>query len=442
MRFRLTAIVGACRCAAAAGLALGALAVWLQSPAGAQQFRSTVSLVAVDVQVLDGEGYPVTTLGAGDFQVSIGGRPRRVVSVDVVRHGGEVSAGAPRSPGSEDPGLQPFDPGLQQSLSPPTGRLIVVAIDSASFDAATWQRASLAAQNFLSQLDPDDRVGFYVFPEGVAVAPTTDHWRISRAIAETVASGQPLATQFNLSPAEVVDIAAEAVILRSPGSAFRRGRGLAIDEGQNAPTVEEVHMRECAADQDCPARILLEAGNAALQLETRALQSLAGLTSMSQVLAEWPGRKTVVLLSRGITVSDRPGGRPDPGDVSRVLGQAIARSNAAIYTLHVESTPQAAYSVTRRVIGKPGAEHSRELRMNSMWLEQFSDAAGGTLLRVGLDYGAEGWRQVLRETSAYYLLGVQPEAADRDGRLRGLDVEVNRPGVTVRNRLWVVIPAS
>jgi len=49
---------------------------------------------------------------------------------------------------------------------------------------------------------------------------------------------------------------------------------------------------------------------------------------------------------------------------------------------------------------------------------------------------------VLRETSAYYLLGVEPATADRDGRPRELRVKVHRRGVSVRSRQWVVIPAK
>ena len=49
--------------------------------------------------------------------------------------------------------------------------------------------------------------------------------------------------------------------------------------------------------------------------------------------------------------------------------------------------------------------------------------------------------RVLRETSSYYLLGVEPQASDRDGSLRKLSVKVRRPGVTVRSREWVTVPA-
>jgi hypothetical protein len=49
-------------------------------------------------------------------------------------------------------------------------------------------------------------------------------------------------------------------------------------------------------------------------------------------------------------------------------------------------------------------------------------------------------RRVLTETSASYLLGVEPAAADRDGRLRQLKIKVDKDHVTVRSRSWVMIP--
>ena len=37
-------------------------------------------------------------------------------------------------------------------------------------------------------------------------------------------------------------------------------------------------------------------------------------------------------------VSDRPGGRPDIGELPKVLGKAAAEANIAIYALHVDNT--------------------------------------------------------------------------------------------------------
>ena len=73
-------------------------------------------------------------------------------------------------------------------------------------------------------------------------------------------------------------------------------------------------------------------------------------------------------------------------------------------------------------------------------LDQFSGASGGALFPVLMGTGDLQLRRVLTETSASYLLGVEPEAADRDGRLRQLKIKVDKDKVTVRSRSWVVIP--
>jgi hypothetical protein len=54
--------------------------------------------------------------------------------------------------------------------------------------------------------------------------------------------------------------------------------------------------------------------------------------------------------------------------------------------------------------------------------------------------GEYAFDRVLRETSAYYLLGVEPADSDRDGRTHTLKVKVNLDDATVRNRTVVVIP--
>ena len=66
--------------------------------------------------------------------------------------------------------------------------------------------------------------------------------------------------------------------------------------------------------------------------------------------------------------------------------------------------------------------------------------AGGALLRVEAGTGETAFNRVLRETSAYYLLGVEPEELDRDGKTHFLRVSVKPRGITVRVRTQVVVP--
>jgi tetratricopeptide (TPR) repeat protein len=56
--------------------------------------------------------------------------------------------------------------------------------------------------------------------------------------------------------------------------------------------------------------------------------------------------------------------------------------------------------------------------------------------------GEFAFDRILGETSAYYLLGVEPDDSDRDGRPRQLTVRVNagQRGVSARARSWVMVP--
>src|SRR5207244_3332016 len=56
-------------------------------------FRSVVDVIAVDVEVVDGDGNPVGALGPRAFDVSIEGHRRKVVSASFIR-----SVAAPASP--------------------------------------------------------------------------------------------------------------------------------------------------------------------------------------------------------------------------------------------------------------------------------------------------------------------------------------------------------
>jgi hypothetical protein len=137
-------------------------------------------------------------------------------------------------------------------------------------------------------------------------------------------------------------------------------------------------------------------------------------------------------------VSDRVDGRPQIGDQAIALGQTAARANATVYTIHVDSLRKSG-TADKRSAGT--SENSRERAMFSTFLDQFSSAAGGMRLYVPVGGGDLALDRVLRESSGFYLLGVQPEDVDRDGKPRQLKVKVNRRGATVRSRQWVLVPA-
>ena len=71
-----------------------------------------------------------------------------------------------------------------------------------------------------------------------------------------------------------------------------------------------------------------------------------------------------------------------------------------------------------------------------------SGAAGGALFRVQAGTGENAFKRVIRENSAYFLLGVEPDPKDRDGSPHSIQVRVRTRGVTVRHRAVVTVPKS
>jgi VWFA-related protein len=400
---------------------------------GARQqptFRSAVDLVAVDVQVVDADGTPVGQIGPEAFHVTIGGKRRRVVSAQFVRDAAGVA-----SPLATVTGVT-ASPEVRGS-----GRTIVLAVDTSSFEPGSERPPMEALREALTALDPQDRVGLYSYPRGAWLPPSLDRVPLRVRLDAIAGDRQPLRSHYNLRPWEIVDITAQST---NPNSFLTTARspGRALDPtiAEEFDPVLKVQRRECPSEADCPIRIYQEGLGLATQLEREAQSSVAGLEALLEGLARLPGRKFVVLVSAGLLVSDRLDGRPDVGDVARTLGQTAARANVTVYTVHVDTHFGGTESAARKGSGAGSADQNRERALFGNWLDSFSDGAGGERIYVPVGDGAFAFSRVLRESSAYYLLGVQPDDADRDGRPRALDVKVDRKKVTVRSRQWVVIP--
>jgi VWFA-related protein len=413
-----------------AGVLLAARSPGQQEPT----FRSSVDLIAVDVQVVDKDGRPISKLTPDQFEVSIDGGRRRVVSADFVENADiDAPARQPRGPLTMTAAPEP-DP----ETTP--GRVFVIGVDVASFGVNDSRSIITSARQFIAHLQPEDLVGVYAYPVGPKVMPTTDHALVSRRLDTIVGSASSLQAEYHLSPMEIVDINAE--ISRTSATNLQGRGGNAVTPDNQTDTLRRVQRRECgnAVDVPCVEAIENTAVTMGFMLEGQATESLNGLRSMTQSLSAYPGRKTLIILSAGMVVSDRPGGRPDVGDLPKLLGQDAARANTTIYALHVDSAFWRTMSADRGKTDSFPLSKGRDRAMLGRVLDEFTGASGGAMLPVLMGDGSLQFDRVLRETSSHYLLGVEPAAADRDGKLRGLKVRVRLSGVTVRSRLWVVVP--
>ncbi len=402
-----------------------------------------MDLIAVDVQVVDSTGTPVAALKPADFEVTIAGKRRRVMTVDFIRSA-ELNGAAATIPVTSGPTASNQWP---TGVAPGTGRRFVLAFDTDSFGISESRDVVAAARGFIRRLQPDDQLGLYTFPVGPRIEPTHDHAQVSRLVDTIVGRSQTMIGEYNLSPSEIVDITAESS--RDLSRQLTAGRGAAPAGGGavGAPAVvpdsvlQRVQQRECGTiDSSCAEMIRGEASSKAFYLEGRATEGLNGLRSLIQLLNEQPGRKTVVMFSAGIPASDRPGGRPEVGELARQLGQDAAATNTTIYTVHVDTREIQLMRPEQRRADRTPATLGRDSAVTGRLLEEFSGASGGALIRVLLGGGELALDRVLRETSSHYLLGVEPADADRDGKLRALRVKVDQKGTTVRSRSWVLVP--
>ena len=375
------------------------------------QFKSGVELLAVDVQVVTVDGEPVLGLRPKDFDVRIDGRTRRVASVQFLEQTSRTRfADQPATP---DEGAA----GASGAGRVRDGRIFVLAVDENSFWTSHARAANEAARLFIDRLTGQDYIGLATFPgTGPFITPTREHYRVRDALDRIVGLRSPPAPgTLTISPSEVFDITAG-----------------------DTDALDRVVARECPpTDRTCRKRVQMDAVVLGQDMATRALQSVNGLRGLLESLAPIEGRKTIVLVSAGLVASDRVGGRPDIRTETASLARAAAAANTSLYVLHVDTSFLEAFSSAS---GKVPTSLMRDSSAFANGLAMMAAAAGGELFRVFTD-ADQAFDRVLRETSAYYLLAIEPLESDRDGKPHRIEVTVKKSGTTVRSRRAIVVPA-
>jgi VWFA-related protein len=361
-------------------------------------------LVVLDVHVVNPQGQPVPGLAADRFEVSINGRRRRVVSADF-RAAPDAFA---------------------------EGRLYVLAFDAASFQPGSLDEAVAATRALVQKLGPADLVGIAAYPSGRRLDPTSDRPAILRALDAVDGIGErPPTNRYGLALSDIVDLNLIPVQVEDSAAQLR------AQFPAQARRIDEI----CTAVSDessCRSRIVAEAKSLALAEEGRAMERVLALRALLRSLPAGSRRTNVVLVSAGLFAADRPGARPDLGNLAAVLGHDAAEANVAIYPLHVPGPmPPPGDAQGARVTGSA----QRDAAMLSRTLSEIAASSGGTLAGSGTG-GPSGFDRVLAETSSYYVLRVEPGADDRDGRPRRVSVKVSsgERGTATRARSWVVVP--
>jgi hypothetical protein len=124
------------------------------------------------------------------------------------------------------------------------------------------------------------------------------------------------------------------------------------------------------------------------------------------------------------------------------VGKVAAEANVTVYSLFIDKTLFEQTSAERRSARPRETSIFRDGTILGRMVDQVSGASGGEMFRSLTDDGAYAFNRLLRETSAYYLLGVEVDERDRDGKTHELKVKVDAPKATVRGRAWVMVPKN
>jgi VWFA-related protein len=356
-------------------------------------FRSAVDVVAVDVQVVDRSGEPFKGLTPTDFEVSIDGKARQILSVNLIEYSTIPPTVLPvRTPGR----------------LMPDARVFILAIDEYSFVPSSIGPALQAARRFVQHTGSLDL--------------THDHYAAERALDRVNGRRERQLGMYSLTPSEIIDITAN-----------------------DQAVTQRVTNRECSpTDPTCPGAVRAEAHSIAGYFEGQAAQSIASLSILVRSLRRLPGRKTLLLMSGGVMTSDRTGGRPDVTGLFSALGEEAAAAEANLYVLHWDTNFLETYSSLNPTGTTAVDRFASAFRDSDTFrggLDMVAGKSGGALLAVEAGTGQHAFDRVLRENMAYYLLGVASNVTDRDGKLHFITVKTKARGATVRSRTHVVIPS-
>jgi VWFA-related protein len=358
------------------------------------QYDTRVDLILVDVTVVDGQGRPVEGLTPADFKVWVDGRARRIQTAQFI------------TPSAAEPDMPPPPPApaVSSNQASARGRTFMLVVDEGNLSMADTRGLDQPLAKFFAGLAPGDRVGLVTIPMGgPRVDCTTDVGRVRRAVARIAGMGSlPTVSQHNVGLVE------------------------AFLYDARAPDWAAVVARECgsagADAKACEMEVEAEARAKVVDARQHAFASLGALEDVIRSLRAIDGPKTLVLVSGGVVLE-----RDDSPSLR--LAEEAAAADVSIYVLHLER-PGVDASVAR-----PSPTLTQDLALGRQGLEIVAGRTRGEVFNVPTS-GEFALARIASETAGYYLLGVDAEEADRNGKGHQVRVELSsaRRGLTLRSR--------
>jgi VWFA-related protein len=387
-------------------------------PAGqAQQkppvFRAGVNAVRVDVIVTDKQGSPVADLTPADFDVYEDGKLQTIDLFKLINSDGNVA------PGAEPPRAIRSEYDQEYEAARDDVRLFVIFLDDYHVRRISALRVRETLAQFIkTQLGPLDMVAImYPLMSVSQLTFTRDLDALAAAVNQfegrkyDYRARNPFEEQYAYYPAQAVETVRNEVTMTAL-------RGLSVRLGS---------LRE---------------GRKAIIFVSEGFSSLLP-PQMRDPNAQMPGMGNPAAgnPSAGNSLNeDRMRFRSDVELQSdlRAVFDAANRNNTAIYALDPRGLATGEFDINENIGGRVDQEYLRSTQDTLVVLAINTDGRA-IINRNDLE---KGLRQVVRDTSAYYLLGYNSSLATPDGRFHEIKIKLKRPGLQVRSRKGYWAPTA
>lgn len=407
------------------------MAVLAVSTLAAQQtrvpgaFKSRITLVPLDVRVVDRQGRPVTDLTRADFQVLEDGRPQEIAAFEHV----VLRPEAPADPAAAAPALRRA-PG--PDLTPPSGRVFLFVLGRGRLQYPTRILDALAEFVDTRLLPQDDAA---VIAYNRATDFTRDHRKIKAVIEAFRARHERIESRMTAKQSGLAAVYGgkdvppglqpeiDAIFLTAGAPGFREmPPGRATDAARieqdrrdagNLLNPVGVNLPVSGLAPEAPAD--LQSLDAYMEGNIKTLQDLGGLFAGIEYLRYLDGEKHLVYVSEfGLNLPT--------GDYDVSLANVAADARVVVDVIH---TGGITGSFDRRGLPRVNWAHAFSLE----GLKTLAERTGG---RAALfKWGDAALDAIDRSSRSQYLLGYYPANGGQDGRFRRITVKVNRPGVDV-----------
>ena len=375
-------------------------------------FRAGVSAVRVDVIVTDKNGNPVDDLTQADFEVQEDGKPQEIDLFRLINSDGNVG------PGAEPPRPIRSQYDQESEAARDDVRLFVIFFDDYHVRRANAMRIRDPLVQFVkTQLGPLDMVAVMVPLMSVQQLTFTrdldsvvSSIRLFEGRKYDYRPRNMFEEQYANYPAQVVETVRNEVTMTAL-------RGLSVKLGS---------LRE---------------GRKAIIFVSEGFSSLLP-PQMRDPNAQFPGvgNPAANIPSAGGSVAeDRARFRSDAELYSdlRVVFDTANRHNTAIYAIDPRGLATNEFDINENVGGRVDQDFLKATQDTLMALAVNTDGRA-IVNRNDLE---RGLRQVVRDTSAYYLIGYN-SSAPADGKFHEIKIRLKRPGVQVRSRKGYWAPTA